>query len=358
VLAQVETGVEQLRGLHFIHPVVPEPVSQSQIGGLLHQSLDQSFPPAMMDRRSRAWSTIGLIPAGTDLRAAIGAFGSSQVIGFYDTLTHQVVFSGSDSPTPYQRVTLSHELTHALDDQHFDLGRLDVLEFACQDEREAALSALAEGDAVTMSLRWAVANLSPQEQVEFQQEASAFPPPPPSVPPFLVNLLTSPYPNGEAFVQSLLAKGGIPALNHAFQDPPVDTEQILHPDRYPGDRPQNVNVPNIAEKLGGPWQPLDVYQVGELWLRLMLQLRLGGQEADAAAAGWDGGEYRAWSNGQEVAVLLQTKWDTKADAVEFAHAMRDWIGNATDRIEESGTFAQVLFGSSSPVLRDLQNAAG
>ncbi|HEX9236512.1 MAG TPA: hypothetical protein VF972_09565, partial [Actinomycetota bacterium] len=105
-------------------------------------------------------------------------------------------------------------------------------------------------------------------------------------------------------------------------------------------------------------QPLDVYQVGELWLRLMLQLRLGGQEADAAAAGWDGGEYRAWSNGQEVAVLLQTKWDTKADAVEFAHAMRDWIGNATDRIEESGTFAQVLFGSSSPVLRDLQNAAG
>jgi hypothetical protein len=331
-------------------------VNQSQIGSLLQQALDRSFPQEMMDRRSEAWSTIGVVPPGTDLRESIGDFAGSQIIGFYDTQTHQLVFSGSSSPTPYQRVTLSHELTHALDDQHFGLDDLDRLEALCDDERLAALIALAEGDAVTMSLRWAEANLSPEELQQFAQEASSFPGPPASVPEFVGDLFVAPYTYGPPFVESILDTQGIPGLNRAFQNPPVSTEQVLHPDRYPSDKPREVDVPDVSEKLGGPWEPLDVYQVGEEWLRVMFELRLASEESFTAAGGWDGGEYRAWADRGEVAVLLQTVWDTSKDADQFAVAMERWIGDGMAIVEARGSFVQVLFGSDERALRDLESA--
>ncbi|MFN2590720.1 MAG: hypothetical protein ABR518_08105 [Actinomycetota bacterium] len=355
-IAEVADEVEEVRGVEFTRPITVDPVDQAEIGGLLKRALDRSYPQEMMDRRARAWSTIGLIPRGTDLRKALGDFAGSQIVGFYDTQTHQLVFSGSASPTPHERVTLSHELTHALDDQRFNLSRLDELEGACQDEQLAALIALAEGDAVTMSLRWASANLSPEELTQWNQEASSFPPPPPSVPEFVIDLFIAPYQVGPVFVESLLSEGGIPALNRAFRNPPVTTEQVLHPERYRRDRPTDVDVAEIAEKLGGPWEPLDVYQVGELWLRVALDLRLSDEEAESAAAGWDGGEYRAWSDGDDVAVLLQTVWDSAGDASQFADSMRRWIDDEVAAVERRGTFVQVLFGTSRRVVRDLESA--
>jgi hypothetical protein len=145
-------------------------------------------------------------------------------------------------------------------------------------------------------------------------------------------------------------------LNRAFRDPPITTEQVLHPERYPSDKPREVDVPDVSEKLGGPWEPLDVYQVGEEWLRVLFQLRLPSQEAITAAGGWDGGEYRAWVDGNEVAVLLQTVWDSSKDATQFADAMERWIGDGMASVEARGSFVQVLFGSDQRALRDLESA--
>src|SRR5439155_20125553 len=121
---------------------------------------------------------IGVIPAGTDLRQAVIDYGTSQIIGFYDTETHRLVFQGGTSPTPYQRFTLAHELTHALQDQNFDLSRLDKLSAACQDERAEAMLSLTEVDAVETQIRWAGQDLASDEVNELQHEASRVPLPP------------------------------------------------------------------------------------------------------------------------------------------------------------------------------------
>ena len=65
--------------------------------------------------------------------------------------------------------------------------------------------------------------------------------------------------------------------------------------------------------------------VGEAWLQTMLRLRLDREMADAAAAGWDGGTYRAWTDGDAVAVAMATVWDSDADARAFADAAQSWI---------------------------------
>src|SRR5438552_1985404 len=113
-----------------------------------------------------------------------------------------------------------------------------------------------------------------------------------------------------------------------FDTPPTSTEQILHPVRYPGDVPVRVTIPNLAADFGSRWKLVDQMDVGEGFLRLLLGLRLRSNLADTAAAGWGGGEYRAWSDGVREAVLMETVWDSGSDADQFAAAMRAWLAEA------------------------------
>jgi hypothetical protein len=84
-------------------------------------------------------------------------------------------------------------------------------------------------------------------------------------------------------------------------------------------------VPDLASDLGPGWGDLDVMQVGEAWLQAMLALRLGDTTAEAASAGWDGGVYRAFTDGRDAVVMFATAWDTQADADAFAGALRGWL---------------------------------
>src|SRR5439155_7930134 len=134
-------------------------------------------------------------------------------------------------------------------------------------------------------------------------------PPPASIPPFVLQQEEFPYTDGAAFVRALLAKGGQTAVDAAFRSPLVSTEQILHPGRYPGDVPVPVRVPDLSSRLGKGWHLIDQLQPGEEWLRLMLALHLPKSQADAAASGWGGAEYRGWGKGTETTVLMDTVWD-------------------------------------------------
>jgi hypothetical protein len=357
----IQGQVAALRGLRFVRPVRPDVVTKERIAELLRTAVDAALPVDLEARRGRAWVTMGLLPVGTDLREAFLSYYTTQVIGYYDTLSHRLVIIGAGALTPYQRMTLSHELTHALDDQYFDLGRLDVLTLTCQDERATALSSLAEGDAVETSIEWAQRNLSSAEQSQLQQEAGAFPPPPSTIPPFVLRFQQFPYPNGERFVQALQARGGEHAVDEAFARPPVSTEQILHPDRYPSDLPVDVHVPDLAAALGPGWKASDQMDVGEGFLRLMLELRLPSTQADPAAAGWDGGRYLAWSDGTSEALVMDTVWDTDGDATEFVGALRAWLaegsGTIADVERRSSRRVRVLFASDPPSLQRLRAVA-
>jgi hypothetical protein len=358
VVAKVAREVEQVRRLQFKRKLAAEAVSQAQIARMLKQGLDEGFPKDEAARTGQAWIAMGVIPKGTDLRQAVEDFNSSQVIGFYDNEAGRLVIIGRAELTPYQRFVLAHELTHALQDQNYDLGRLDQLDRTCQDERVEAFLALAEGDATETSVEWATQFLTRGEILEFDREASDFTPPPASVPRFVQNLLTWPYVPGRNFVQALQARGGEEAVDEALRNPPTSTEQILHPDKYPSEKPVTVNVPDVGPKLGAGWKDLEFEDVGEGWFRLMLELRLTVPAADAAAAGWAGAQYRAWSDGAgHTAVVMDTVWDTEHDASEFAQTMDNWLGDQPSTVlGNSGKTVRVLFASDADTLTVLTAA--
>jgi hypothetical protein len=244
-----------------------------------------------------------------------------------------------------------------VDDQHFHLEKVDALATACDDEAQTAALGAMEGSAQFTSFSVARDFLTPDELLEVSQEAGATPMP--DVPPFIERTQLWPYEAGLSFITSLDDSGGTDAVNAALQDFPVTTEQVMHPEKYPSDVPTPVDVPDLGPELGGGWSDLDVSDVGESFIDIMLGLRLEAARAEAAAAGWDGGIYRAWSNGDRVAVAMQTVWDTPDDAQEFAETMTDWI-DAGDQsatvVPVDGTSVEVLFANDADDLSALGSA--
>ncbi len=350
-ILEVEHEVEKVRDLDYIHPVAVDAVTHEELVAGLDLGFDHSYPRDLMARRSKVWSTIGVIPDGTSLRDAYHSFLSSQVIGYYDPASKQLVFIGADNLSPLQRVILAHELTHADDDQHFDLNRLNDLENACDDEGLFASLGAVEGSAQYFSHQVQARFLSLVEQFRMALEAGAALPG--DVPPFVQALVTWPYIEGERFITTLDARGGIEAVNAALRQFPASTEQVIHPERFPDERPVPVDVPDLGPALGPGWRDLDVMDVGEEWLREMLALKVDLSVAQEASDGWGGAQYRAWTDGSHVAVLVDSAWDSGDDADQFLSAVRTWIGDRDDA--EAGptpdpTTTVALFASDAGTL--------
>ncbi|MFL5798403.1 MAG: hypothetical protein ACJ77A_10780 [Actinomycetota bacterium] len=358
-VARTETEVEQVRGLRYEDPVAVDSVTHGELVRGLDQSFDHSYPQDLMRRRSLAWSTIGVIPDGTSLRDAVHAFLSGQVIGYFDPSSGQLVFIGTDHPSPSERFTLAHELTHADDDQHFHLTRLNDLEDSCDDEGLMASLGAVEGSAVYFSLQVVNRFFTAQEQDELSIGGGGFGPPP-GVPTFVQQLETWPYVDGPRFITALRSEGGLRKVDAALEQFPASTEQVMHPEKFPADRPVEVSVPDLGPALGPGWKDLDVMDVGEEWLREALGLRIDRGDAGTATDGWGGAQYRAWTDGSHVAVLMETAWDTPEDARQFLGAMRSWIGNRADAsvgaVGGDRSRVVALFASDSGTLARLASA--
>lgn len=356
---RIQLAVEDARQRSFLDPVQAEPLSRKELNAKLLSLFDLSFPDDLYARRSAAWQTIGAIPEDISIRDALEEFGTSQVVGFYVPSTKELYFIGTADPGFVSGVTLAHELTHALDDQHFDLGRLDDLEAACSDERYQAALGVVEGSAQFFAYRVALTAFTPEEALKALEELpGAALTGSPDLTPFIRDLELWPYFAGRAFVERRNAQGGIASIDEALRRFPVSTEQVIHPDRYPGDRPRKVEVPDAGPALGGGWDDIDVMDVGEAWLETLLEVQLDPGSVEGAAAGWDGGRYRAWSDGTDAAVTLGTIWDSPGDADEFAAALRrlaDEVGRPTEvRVEGERVWA--FFATDPDLLPVLESS--
>ena len=181
-----------------------------------------------------------------------------------------------------------------------------------------------------------------------------------SMPLLLQRELTFPYLDGYQFVNSLGGQGNWDAVNAAWDKLPASTEQIMHPEKYPSDKPVKIALPDVAAALGSGWTTSYTQTLGELITGVVVA---DGQAGDtpiagvpmslpnaAAAAGWGGdravsleGPNGTW------AVVWQTDWDTSGDADEFSAA----AGPVLDKLPTAHALlpgADIAGGLSAPVL--------
>jgi hypothetical protein len=351
-IEEVKRQVEAVRELTYERAVAVQAITQEEIDRRLGKNFEKTYPTAFYDRRSKAWQALGVIPDGTSIRDALLAFMTGQVVGYYNPANGRLVYIGDADLDLTERFVLAHELTHAIDDQHFDLSRLDDIAARCEDEAFMAGLGAIEGSAQFFATQVLI-RFPTADPIGGGGGGSIE-----SVPEFIVNVQLWPYTAGQAFIQRLDLDEGIASVNRALAELPISTEQVIHPERYPNDAPRAVEIRDLGPGLGGKWIDLDVMQVGEAWLQIMLGLRLEDDDAETAAAGWDGGIYRAWTDERgHVAVVLRTVWDGQEDAAEFADVLDGWVEDEDAQVlPVHRTTVTALFASDAETLGALASA--
>jgi hypothetical protein len=227
-IAEIEAFVAAERGLDFLREVTVELADDEEFEARLLEDFEEDV--AEITLAGQVLQAVGLVEPGTDVVAAFRSLLGAGVVGFYDPTTDELVVRGT-SATPYVRTVIAHELTHALDDQHFELDRPALEEAA--DESDFAFSGLVEGNAVRVEQAYRATFTAEEEEAAIAEElqiGADFDPT--SVPLALIANITAPYLHGPAFVESLLDDGGQARLDSAFGTPPTTSEAVLDPPTF------------------------------------------------------------------------------------------------------------------------------
>lgn len=330
-LIEIAEQVAEIRRLELRKPLKSRLVEEAALADKVSELAFAEQDPAEIRDTEQLLIALRLAPPAIELAEIVESLYREQILGLYvpEEATLYVRQRGTDSPA--QRMTTAHEITHALQDQVFDLVKLQE-DAEGDDDAALAMLSLIEGDAVLTQQLWAQRHLTAEEIAQAAGEASGGDTLS-EAPDYLRESLFFPYAEGGRFVADLYRTGGQDAVDDAFADPPTSTEQILHPERY-RDRDDPVSVP-VRVRPGRGWQVASTYQFGEFDLLQLLQ-PLGNQTAAAAAEGWDGGTVRSWSNGGDTAVAASLVFDSNEDAVQACDAIPQWYDAVADG-ESTGT---------------------
>lgn len=295
----------------------------------------------------------GLIGGGVDLYQAIHDFTGGGTLAYYSFARKQISVRGSKI-TPAVRSTLVHELTHALQDQHFQVGRrLKKLgkeaKTGLSTGAASVLDAMVEGDAERVQALYRDsltarkrAALDASEKAERRQARKRIA----RVPPVVVTMMTSPYTLGQALMEAVSADGDA-AIRRLFRHAPTHETVLLDPFRVLSGATgaTRVSVPSLhpGEKR------FDSGELGVLTWYFMLAERLPLREALAAADGWGGDSYVAFQRNGTSCARLSYAGRTPDDTNRMYSALRRWVAvapNSAATVSRLGTL--VRFGSCDP----------
>jgi hypothetical protein len=329
-MIEIEQQVVALRGL--------SPRTDSQRTLLNAEQLRQrviddflaDYTPQEAADDAQVLGLLGLLDPEFDLHNFYIELYSEQVAGYYDDEVQRMFVVADRGFQGPERLTHAHEYVHALQDQTYDFQEgLKYTDEACEEDSErcAGIQALVEGDASLLEEQWARTYATQQDIEEIiafyeDYESPIFD----RAPDFMKDDFLYPYLQGAEFVRTLYLSGGWAGVDAAYQNLPLSTEQILHPERYPDDTPRRVSLDDLSASLGPGWREIDLNNLGEWYSYLTLRELIPDDQAAAAAEGWGGDTYRAYFNDEtrQTALVQISSWDRLSDAEEFYLALRSY----------------------------------
>jgi hypothetical protein len=309
---EVLEQMSEITGLKLITPLKKSLRSREEIRAYVIKQMNEEKNPAERYADARTAEAFGLLPRGFDLDTFMVNVLTEQVEGLYDPKA-QEFYIADWSPPGDQRMVMAHELTHALEDQHF---HIEAWSRAARPNEDAELArdAVLEGSAMAAMVDYLMLGTgrSLKDLPEFdpsmllgELEST---PTLKSAPPFLKDALIFPYISGLNFSAAILKNSGWPVLSGVFEKPPVSTQQILHPGLYKSGRtPSTVSLPSFEKMLGKDWAKLDENILGEFGWKEVLKPFLDDDRAKALAAAWDGDRYATYEQKETKKLMLVTR---------------------------------------------------
>jgi hypothetical protein len=239
-VASIAGAVSRIRGLSFTHPI---PVNFVTAGRFEAQAAAEARPTSSAERRwykneAARLRALGLIPPGVDLAKVATKLTASAELAYYDPGLEEIFVKGTKLDV-FGRVTVAHEMTHALDDQNF---KLDRVESKVDDTTsDLAIASLVEGDAEWVMLRY-LGSLGASDhrrydatdraiRTSLDRQLTAT-----SVPSILDVTGSVPYSYGALMIDAVRARGGQRALDRLFHHPLTDDRSVLVVETSPAQR--------------------------------------------------------------------------------------------------------------------------
>jgi hypothetical protein len=326
------------------HEVKRQLVSRDEVESYVSKHTSEDEDAKRLRRSELVLKKFGLLPRDFDLGKFLPLLLKEQVAGYYDPKTRTVNlldWLGADQQKP----VLAHELTHALQDQSFNLEKYmkpadaDLVkkkEITAQDiendEVSTTRQAVVEGQAMVVLVDYMLEPMrlslkdSPQvvqglkdgmlvgtaDSVQFR-----------NAPIYMKEALTFPYRYGIDFIAEVLIKGGKDrAFAELFRNPPRTTRQIMEPETYlSGERLEPMPVPDLRQVFKN-YDRFDVGAVGEFDVAVLIDQYAGAAISHQLYPEWRGGYYFAvrpkGDPAAPLALLYASRWSTPEKAANFA----------------------------------------
>jgi hypothetical protein len=349
-VATLADFVERERGLPFEHPVYVDFLTPEEYSGEVRTDETELTDEdrAEMDSSVATLRARGLASGDVDLFEAGNDMIDSGTLAFYDPGRERIIVRGTELTVDLQ-VTLVHEMTHALQDQHFDLDALQQEIYAGVDpsagsehgdvDGDAALAAstadaafagyqaLVEGDAVRIESAY-VDSLSDadlddyvssyQEDIDQADDDLA------GVPAALRAFQAIPYILGQPLVDLVAADGGNTAVDEMFEDHPWTEEHLLDPLTYVDRSPAtDLPLPDDADA-----EVIDQGTMGAVELYVVLAERIDPLVALDAADGWGNATFVSFEDDDRTCIRVLADGDTADDDTQLRAALTSWVDAA------------------------------
>jgi hypothetical protein len=320
VLAQMS----EITGLKLRTPVKKTLRSREEIRSYVISEMNEDKEPAERYASARSAEAFGLLPRGFDIDSFMIDLLTEQIAGLYDPKAHEF-YIADWIPLADQKMVMAHELTHALEDQHFQIETW-VKAARPNDDGELAREAVLEGSAMAAMIDYLLnesgrslkdlPDIDPSVLVGDMGATPALK----KAPPFLKDALVFPYFAGLTFSADLLKSNGWKDLPVVFSKPPISTQQIMHPALYhSGKTPSKENLPDVGKLLGPDWTRLEENVMGEFGWKEVLKQFLGEDRAKTLAAAWNGDRYVVYEHKRTKRLVLVSllRLNNTAEAVRF-----------------------------------------
>ncbi len=315
---------------------------------------------------------LGFLPRDFNLKEFLVKSTGQEVAAYYDDETKTVSMLNW-VPPDRQEPILAHELTHALQDQNYDLAKWmkagsNAASGSAAGDSAIARKAVVEGQAMVVYVDYLLKpvgrSLEDTPGLLYQMEEPAVKAVIDSqlmhdAPMILRESGTFAYNQGLIFEGELLHAGGRKmAFAGAFTRPPRNSHEVLQPDTYiQGEKLAPVRIPDMQAVLSNQYDVYDTGGIGELDVRALLKQYGERRIADDLAAGWQGGAFVAFrrkdkaaevsASTGDLALLYISRWKTAQAAERFA---RFYAGAVSQRYHSATPQAvQACSGGSCPV---------
>jgi hypothetical protein len=320
----------RISGMKLLRPVPCDFITKAKVNEFLNKRVKEETKPDEIRAEELTLKKFGLVPQNFDLAKTTVDLLTEQAAAFYDYDRKKLFITETTGAEPQEPV-LAHELSHAIADQNFNLGKF-IRQGRKSDDGSTARLAVMEGQATWLMSEY-LARRNGQSLKTSPELLAAMStvsdtgggqyPVFDTAPLYLRQTLVFPYTKGMLFQHAVVKRDGTAGFAEVFRHPPLSTRQIIHPDLYfSNEKPGDPPLPE--PKLKG-YKGLVGGTLGELEHQILLEQYGGKEQAADLASHWRGCNFELLENKKagRVVLLYAAQWDSEESARRYFAAYRE-----------------------------------